>query len=65
MNGRVRWVDGRTMLADSLTKDAKSDFLREVMSSGKWSILEEGAALQRKLAERGRGQEIFLIYSTF
>ena len=65
MNGRVRWVDGRTMLADSLTKDAKSDFLREVMSSGKWSTLEEGAALQRKLAERGRGQEIFLIHSTF
>ena len=65
MNGRVRWVDGRTMLADSLTKDTRGDFLREVMSSGKWSILEEGAALQRKLAERGGGHEVFMILSTF
>ena len=66
MNGRVQWVDGRTMLADSLTKDTKGEFLREVMASGKWSVLEEGAALQRKLAERGGGgHEIFLVSGTF
>ena len=64
MNGRVRWVDGRMMLADSLTKDTRGDFLREVMASGKWSILEEGAALQQKLVERGgERSEIFLVHS--
>ena len=40
------------MLSDCLTKEAKSDYLRHVMSTGKWSILKEGAALQRKLSER-------------
>lgn len=53
MNGGVRWIDGRTMLADSLTKDTKGDFLREVMVSGKWSILEEGVAFQRKPRRTG------------
>ena len=50
--GTIRWIDGRTMLADSLTKVAKSDYLRHVMLQGKWSILEEAASLQKKLLER-------------
>ena len=52
LNGVIRWIDGRTMLADSLTKVAKSDYLRHVMLPGRWSILEEGASLQKKLSER-------------
>eukprot|EP00435_Cladocopium_sp_Y103_P045885 s792_g13.t1 len=52
LNGTIRWIDGRTMLADSLTKETKSDLLRHVMKTGQWSILEEGSALQQKLLER-------------
>ena len=52
LSGTIRWVDGRTMLADCLTKDTKGDYLRQVIKDGKWSILEEGSALQQKLRER-------------
>ena len=60
LTGSIRWVDGRTMISDSLTKVTKSDYLRHVMRSGQWSILEEGASLQRKLLER-QGHVHFLM----
>ena len=61
LTGSIRWVDGRTMISDSLTKVTKSDYLRHVMRSGQWSILEEGASLQRKLLERQGGAVHFLL----
>lgn len=62
LNGNIRWIDGRTMLADSLTKESKADLLRHVMSTGQWSILEEGSALQRKLLERTSKHEVLFIF---
>ena len=61
LNGKIRWIDGRTMLADPLTKESKSDLLRHVVRTGKWAILEEGSALQRKLLERTPQNEVFFI----
>ena len=61
LQGQIRWVDGRTMLSDCLTKDGKSDYLRHIMRQGRWSILEEGASLQRKLAERQGAKVYFLL----
>ena len=58
LGGTIRWVDGRTMLADSLTKEMRSDLLRHVIETGRWSILEEGASLQRKLLERKPSHEV-------
>ena len=54
--GRIRWIDTRAMLADPLTKVHCGDYLRHVMSTGLWSILEEGVALQRKALERQAAQ---------
>ena len=62
LNGTIRWIDGRTMLADSLTKESKADLLRHVMKTGQWSILEEGSALQQKLLERTSRHEVFFIF---
>lgn len=50
--GIIRWVDTRAMLSDSLTKDCIPTYLRHILQSAEWSILEEGVALQRKLLER-------------
>ena len=41
------------MIADPLTKIHPAAYLRYVMGSGRWSIVEEGTALQRKAIERG------------
>ena len=40
--GTVRWIDGRNMISDSLTKSTGSSFLRHVMSHGKWTLNELG-----------------------
>ena len=40
------------MIADPLTKVHQGDYLRYVMSTGLWSVVEEGVALQRKALER-------------
>lgn len=50
--GVIRWIDTRAMLADSLTKDGAPVYLRHIMETGRWSILEESVALQRKSLER-------------
>ena len=60
LEGTIRWIDGRTMIADPLTKESKADYLRYVIRNGNWSILEEGAALQQKLLER-QGQDILFV----
>ena len=56
-NGKIRWIDTRYMLADPLTKECSPEYLRYVMRTGKWSILEEGNALQKKLLERQKSLE--------
>ena len=40
--GQVRWVEGRNMLSDPLTKKMGSSFLRNVMTRGLWSLHEHG-----------------------
>ena len=40
--GTVRWVDGRNMLADALTKNVGGNYLRYVMTTGQWTLNEQG-----------------------
>ena len=47
--GHVRWVEGRNMLSDCLTKRMCSHFLRSVVQSGRWALSEEGH--RQQLAE--------------
>lgn len=62
LNGQIRWIDRRTMIADSLTKTGtKGDYLRHILRTGQWCLLEEGAALQKKLLERQPCTVHFLI----
>ena len=52
---RLRWIDGRTMLADVLTKVPNLPSLRyleAVQQAGVWSISSEALALARKQGER-------------
>ena len=62
LNGKIRWIDGRNMITDPLTKETKSDFLRHILRTGQWSILEEGSALQRKLMERQPDHDILFVF---
>ena len=49
----LRWVDGRQMLVDSLTKmTASPDFLLFVMKYGKYICVDEGQTLEWKAQER-------------
>ncbi|CAE7928011.1 RE1, partial [Symbiodinium necroappetens] len=63
-SGRVRWIDTRAMLADPLTKPHPSNYLRFVMRSGRWSVVEEGTALQHKALER-EGAKPHALYLMF
>ena len=40
--GQVRWVEGRNMLSDPLTKKMSSSLLRHVLQKGVWSLHEAG-----------------------
>ena len=40
--GTVRWVDGRNMISDNLTKNTGGNYLRFVMSRGQWTLNEQG-----------------------
>ena len=40
--GQVRWIEGKNMISDSLTKRMSSVFLRGIMSRGLWSLHEKG-----------------------
>ena len=51
-SGKIRWIDTHAMISDPLTKIHHGGYLRYVMGSGYWSIVEEGVALQWKLLER-------------
>ncbi|CAE7350468.1 RE1 [Symbiodinium sp. CCMP2456] len=66
-SGKVRWIDTRAMLADPLTKPHPSQYLRFVMRSGQWSIVEEGTALQHKALERegGKPHALYLMFWEF
>jgi hypothetical protein len=56
-SGRIRWIDTRAMIADPLTKGMDPSYLRFVMTNGKWTVAEEGRALQQKLMERTAKEE--------
>ncbi|CAE7037736.1 RE1 [Symbiodinium sp. CCMP2592] len=36
--GTVRWIDGRNMISDSLTKSTGGNYLRYVMTNGRWLV---------------------------
>ena len=40
--GQVRWIEGKNMISDTLTKKMCSSFLRNVMVRGDWSLHENG-----------------------
>ena len=40
--GTVRWIDGRNMISDSLTKSTGGNYLRHVMMNGRWTLNELG-----------------------
>ena len=61
-SGKIRWIDTRAMLADPLTKQHPASYLRFVMDSGRWSIVEEGTALLRKSLERSQEKACFSMY---
>lgn len=53
--GCIRWIDGRYQLADSLTKYMPADFLRAVMTAGRYQLQEEYDTLQlRQQAKKDR-----------
>ena len=53
--GCIRWIDGRYQLADSLTKYMPADFLRAVMTAGRYQLQEEYDTLQlRHQAKKDR-----------
>ena len=62
-SGKIRWIDTRAMISDPLTKIHHGGYLRYVMGSGYWSIVEEGVALQRKLLERQHAEVV--LFSTW
>ena len=51
-SGTVRWIATRAMISDPLTKPHPGAYLRHVLSTGYWSIMEEGHALHSKMLER-------------
>ena len=59
--GQVRWIDARSMISDPLTKVHPGDYLRHVVRTGLWSVVEEGRALQQKALERGKKSESFFL----
>ncbi|OLQ01053.1 hypothetical protein AK812_SmicGene16199 [Symbiodinium microadriaticum] len=59
--GTIRWIDTRAMIADQLTKNHPGHYLRHVLTTGSWSIVEEGTALQRKALERKECYQMFFL----
>ena len=49
--GTVRWIDGRNMISDSLTKTTGGNFLRHVMMNGRWTLNELGFKTLQSQAE--------------
>ena len=50
---RIRWIDTKVQLADSMTKSsASSAFLRETLARGKCQVVSEGLALERRNTQR-------------
>ena len=58
--GTVRWIDGRNMISDNLTKNAGGNYLRFVMSRGQWTLNEQGfTELEKNRTEAS--QECFFL----
>ena len=58
-NTCLHWIDTRQMLSDSLTKlDVNCDFLRFVLRSGKFIIVEEKDSLKWRLEERNTRKRV-------
>ena len=55
--GKIRWIDTRSMISDPLTKSHPGDYLRHVIRTGLWAVVEEGHALHKKALERERRSE--------
>ena len=59
--GKIRWIDTRSMISDPLTKSHPGDYLRHVIRTGLWAVVEEGHALHKKALERERRSESFFL----
>jgi hypothetical protein len=54
----LRWVDTKQMLSDVLTKpNASADFLRHVLKTGRYIIVEEATALAERVKSRQKQQK--------
>lgn len=55
-SGYVRWVPGKEIPCDGLTKWYANGSLEKIMTTGQWSLMdnETAAELRRKVAERKR-----------
>ena len=49
------------MIADPLTKNHPGHYLRHVLNTGLWPIMEEGTALQCKALERKEGHQLLFL----
>ena len=52
--GTIRWIDGRNMISDSLTKSTGGNYLRHVMMNGRWTLNELGFNTLSHEAESSR-----------
>ena len=59
-SGTVRWIDGRNMISDSLTKNTGGSFLRFVMARGQWTLNELGFTKLYKQLEQAPNECLFL-----
>ncbi|CAE7519976.1 Scn11a, partial [Symbiodinium sp. CCMP2456] len=55
--GTVRWIDGRNMISDSLTKSTGGNYLRHVMMNGRWTLNELGFDKLSREAETSQEPE--------
>ena len=52
LNGVIRWIDGRAMLGDPLTKSTTGDFLRHVLLQGSGAFLRKECSYSRSFSSK-------------
>ena len=56
MPDKIRWIDTSKMLVDFLTKDMKTNYLRETLKEGTCNIAPTAESEVTKLAKQKRGR---------
>ena len=54
MPDKIRWIDTSKMLVDCLTKDMKTNYLRETLKQGEYNIVPTVESEVTKLAKQYR-----------